>query len=70
MHQSLSKTPLSALRSLWACMSLVTFPSFNPQSQPFSEVLIMNGPGTCVILCMAVYVNKVCVPLSLRLQIR
>lgn len=46
-------------------MSLVTFPSLNPKSLPFSEVLIMNGPGTCVILCMAVYINKVCVPPSL-----
>jgi hypothetical protein len=25
----------------------------------FADVLLLNGPGTCLMLCIAVYVNRV-----------
>ncbi|KAK0460985.1 glycosyltransferase family 1 protein [Desarmillaria tabescens] len=61
VHQSLLSSPLTVLWSLFSCMQHVTFSPFLSSSsapQPFADVLILNGPGTCLSLCIAVYVNK------------
>lgn len=28
------------------------------RGRPFADVLLLNGPGTCVVLCLAVYLTK------------
>ncbi|KAF8973219.1 UDP-N-acetylglucosamine transferase subunit ALG14 [Flammula alnicola] len=59
VHQSLLATPLSALHSLLACTYHVTLrPLCSSKKLKFADVLILNGPGTCFMLCMAVYINK------------
>ncbi|KAF9033290.1 glycosyltransferase family 1 protein [Hymenopellis radicata] len=61
VHQSLLSTPPTACRSLVTCISLITIkPIFVRSSSkgPFADVLLLNGPGTCLILCLAVYLNK------------
>ena len=42
-------------------MYYVTFLPLLPlgNSKAFADVLIVNGPGTCFVLCLAVYINKV-----------
>ncbi|KIY73109.1 glycosyltransferase family 1 protein [Cylindrobasidium torrendii FP15055 ss-10] len=57
VHQSIVSTPPTALRSLFACIKLMTMsPLLGASTVP--DVLILNGPGTCLILCLAVYVSK------------
>ncbi|KAF8176034.1 glycosyltransferase family 1 protein [Pholiota molesta] len=57
VHQPLITTPLGALKSLLTCLQYITLrPLFSPQKP--ADVLILNGPGTSFILCIAVYVNK------------
>ncbi|KAG7440034.1 glycosyltransferase family 1 protein [Guyanagaster necrorhizus] len=60
VHQSLFSIPLTAFWSLSRCMQLVTLSPLlsSSSSQPFADVLILNGPGTCLSLCIAVYVSK------------
>ncbi|KAG2145983.1 glycosyltransferase family 1 protein [Suillus bovinus] len=56
VHQSLLSTPPDAIRSLLACMYLVLVRPLLKKGafqQPFVDLLILNGPGTCVILCTA-----------------
>ncbi|KAJ7703133.1 oligosaccharide biosynthesis protein Alg14-like protein [Mycena rosella] len=57
VHQSLATTPPTAFYSLLSCIYHVTFPHGRARAS-FADVLILNGPGTCFILCIAVYVNK------------
>ena len=50
------------MHSVLACIYLVTIaPLLKKDSSrtPFADLLILNGPGTCVTLCAAVMVNKV-----------
>ncbi|KAK7692745.1 hypothetical protein QCA50_004378 [Cerrena zonata] len=57
VHQPLITTPVTAAHSL--AFSLYYFalaPAFT--GKPFADVLILNGPGTCCMLCLAVYFNK------------
>lgn len=65
VHQSLLLTPPTAFLSLLVCIYHVTvaplFLSRSPRS-PFADVLILNGPGTCFVLCGAIYLNKVSIP--------
>ncbi|KZS98313.1 oligosaccharide biosynthesis protein Alg14 like protein, partial [Sistotremastrum niveocremeum HHB9708] len=59
VHQSLLSTPFSALVSLWSCLDLcVIGPLLS--GKPFTEVVILNGPGTCVMICLAIYIARVC----------
>lgn len=61
VHQPLLTTPLSSARSLTVCAYHITLlPLLS--GKPWADVLILNGPGTCVMLCLAVYLNKVCAP--------
>ncbi|KAF8070498.1 glycosyltransferase family 1 protein [Lyophyllum atratum] len=59
VHQSLVTTPPTALFSLVTCIYYVMFAPFFRKGRPvFADVLLVNGPGTCFILCIGVYVNK------------
>ncbi|KIM40081.1 glycosyltransferase family 1 protein [Hebeloma cylindrosporum] len=59
VHQSLITTPLAALYSLMVCSyHLTLLPLFSHGHRTFADILILNGPGTCFILCIAVYINK------------
>ncbi|KAI0374127.1 oligosaccharide biosynthesis protein Alg14 like protein, partial [Pilatotrama ljubarskyi] len=58
VHQSLLTTPFTAVFSLAAAVWHFTLaPILRRASVP--EVLLLNGPGTCLVLCMAVYVNRI-----------
>jgi len=60
IHQSLITTVPTAIISFFNCVDHVTMqPLLSPgDPRPFADVLILNGPGTCFVLCAAVYVNK------------
>ena len=63
VHQSLLSTPFSALWSLTFCIYQLTVgPIFSPRMREnfLTDVLVLNGPGTCASLCIAVLVNRVC----------
>lgn len=61
VHQSLVSTPPTMLLSLLDAIYHITIvPFFASPSTPFADVLLLNGPGTCFVLCLAVYLNKVC----------
>ena len=38
---------------------LTLLPFLSCRYRNFADILILNGPGTCFILCIAVYINKV-----------
>lgn len=62
VHQSLLSTPFSALWSLTFCIYQLTVgPIFSPRMREnfLTDVLVLNGPGTCASLCIAVLVNRV-----------
>ncbi|TFK54435.1 glycosyltransferase family 1 protein [Heliocybe sulcata] len=60
VHQSLLATPPAALYSLASCIYHVTILPLmrTGRSTPLAEVLLLNGPGTCLTLCMAAYINR------------
>ncbi|KJA24260.1 glycosyltransferase family 1 protein [Hypholoma sublateritium FD-334 SS-4] len=59
VHQPLIATPLGALQSLLACVRYITLaPLYNKKRPTFADVLILNGPGTSFVVCLAVYINK------------
>ncbi|KAJ7178486.1 glycosyltransferase family 1 protein [Mycena crocata] len=58
LHQPLITTPPTALYSLLSCIYHVTIAHSLCRQPSFADVLILNGPGTCFVLCIAVYVNK------------
>jgi len=62
VHQAIWTALPAFLHSVLACICLVTVaPLFkkDPFGTPIADLLIMNGPGTCVVLCYAVMLNKV-----------
>ena len=62
VHQPLLTTPPDAVKSLLACINLISvYPLFMKGAfrRPFADLLILNGPGTCVILYAAVLLNRV-----------
>ncbi|KAH9948550.1 glycosyltransferase family 1 protein [Amylocystis lapponica] len=57
VHQTLLTTPLTAACSLVVCVYHISIsPLFLHSSSV--DVLILNGPGTCFVLCMAAYLNR------------
>ncbi|KAL0956554.1 hypothetical protein HGRIS_002691 [Hohenbuehelia grisea] len=61
VHQSLFTTPYTSLRCLLMCVYHVTISpvtTSTPSFSPFSDVLILNGPGTCFVLCLAICLNR------------
>ncbi|KAL9939240.1 hypothetical protein V8E36_002053 [Tilletia maclaganii] len=74
VHQSFATTPFSAAYCLLICLVHVIARPLQAQWQPsprpgrrriaahdaiFANLLLLNGPGTCVPLVLAVYVRKV-----------
>jgi len=61
VYQPFITTLPTAIMSFLACMDHVTMEPLlsRGDGRPFADVLILNGPGTCLVLCAAVYVNKV-----------
>ncbi len=57
VHQSLLTSPLASAWSLAICVYHVSLAPLL-LAKPFADVLILNGPGTCVMLCLAVYLNR------------
>lgn len=57
VHQNILTVPFTTLRSLLAAVYHVTFaPQLSGESA--FDVLLLNGPGTCVVLCLAAYINR------------
>jgi len=57
VHQSLLTTPFSAFLSfIWCIYHLSLLPLM--KNLKYADILILNGPGTCFVLCLAVYFNK------------
>jgi beta-1,4-N-acetylglucosaminyltransferase len=59
VHQNTLTIPFTALRSLLASLYHITLATRFPGHPPSFDVLLLNGPGTCFVLCMVVYVNRV-----------
>ncbi|KIP08435.1 glycosyltransferase family 1 protein [Phlebiopsis gigantea 11061_1 CR5-6] len=57
VHQSLLTTPISSVWSLIVCVYHITLLPLLT-GQRWADVLVLNGPGTCVMLCLAVYLNR------------
>jgi len=54
-------TPPTALMSFLMCIYHTTVSPIlfrGAARLPFADILILNGPGTCFVLCAAIYVNK------------
>ncbi|KAI0250364.1 glycosyltransferase family 1 protein [Lactifluus subvellereus] len=58
VHQNTLTIPFTALRSLLAALYHVTLAPRLPGHSASFDVLLLNGPGTCFVLCVAVYVNR------------
>ncbi|KAF7782595.1 hypothetical protein Agabi119p4_1971 [Agaricus bisporus var. burnettii] len=61
VHQSIFSTPPSALWSLLVCIYYLTVEPllmFQTQTKIMTDVLVLNGPGTCITLSIAVLINK------------
>lgn len=57
VHQPLITTPVTAAYSLIVSLYHIALAPVL-SGKPFADVLILNGPGTCCMLCLAVYFNK------------
>ncbi|KDR75846.1 hypothetical protein GALMADRAFT_248574 [Galerina marginata CBS 339.88] len=59
VHQPLITIPISVAYSLLFCAYHLTLrPFLNFKTSKFADVLVLNGPGTCLMLCIVVYMNK------------
>ncbi|KAJ6593963.1 oligosaccharide biosynthesis protein Alg14-like protein, partial [Mycena capillaripes] len=54
VHQPMVTAPPTAFYSLLSCIYHITFAHI----PSFADVLILNGPGTCFVLCIAVYFSR------------
>lgn len=62
VHQSSFSASFTTFKCFLACVHLVTIaPLFQNTTlrKPFVDLLIMNGPGTCVPLCAAIILNRI-----------
>lgn len=62
VHQSSLSASFTTFKCFLACVHLVTIaPLFQNVTlgKPFVDLLIMNGPGTCVPLCAAIMLNRI-----------
>ncbi|ELU39115.1 Alg14 domain-containing protein [Rhizoctonia solani AG-1 IA] len=57
VHQSLASTPFTALRSLAWTFQSMALPAILSK-KGFADVLLINGPGTCVALVLVAYFNR------------
>jgi len=60
VHQSLLTLPVTALRSLLVSFYYVTLAPrlLGDSFRVDVDVLLLNGPGTCFVLCLAAYINR------------
>ncbi|VDB95282.1 unnamed protein product [Peniophora sp. CBMAI 1063] len=58
VHQSLLTTPFSASKTLLGSLLYMTVPALRRRFQDVPEVLLLNGPGTCFVLCVAALINR------------
>ena len=66
VHQAWLSTPLTVLIAFIACIKHVVLPSFTrsrpsqkeQQSLPFADLILMNGPGTCVPIVASVWILR------------
>lgn len=56
VHQDWLTVPFSTLRSFWTCWK-VTRPISSSTKEPFSDLLLMNGPGTCIPILFALHLH-------------
>jgi beta-1,4-N-acetylglucosaminyltransferase len=61
VHQNLLTLPFTALRSLLVSIYYVTLAPrlLGDFFRVDVDVLLLNGPGTCFVLCVAAYINRV-----------
>ncbi|KAF8482801.1 glycosyltransferase family 1 protein [Russula ochroleuca] len=57
VHQNILTVPFTTIRSFLASVYHVTFAPRLSGDSTF-DVMLLNGPGTCVVLCIATYVNR------------
>lgn len=56
VHQTWLSTPLTVLIAFIACFKHIVLPSFRAQqTSPFADLILMNGPGTCVPIVASVW---------------
>lgn len=74
VHQSFLSTPVSVLISFAFCVEHVVRRPLWAKWQcradddtRFADLVLMNGPGTCVPLVAAIYISRVSFPLPLRI---
>lgn len=61
--QPLLSTMVSVLKTLYiASLRLFLIPLLKNPRRPFVDLLIVNGPGTCVVLVLVSYIRRVRVP--------
>jgi len=59
VYQPLWTTPPTIFYSLLACIYYMTLPVlWKNHRNAYPQVLLLNGPGTCFVLCAAVYLNR------------
>ncbi|KZP34617.1 glycosyltransferase family 1 protein [Athelia psychrophila] len=59
VHQTILTTPYTALYSLIACLYHTTIKPRLSGRRTFADALLLNGPGTCFILAVSTYVNRI-----------
>jgi len=57
VHQPLRSVPFTFTRSLLHTVR-IALPSSKSGSSALGDVLLMNGPGTCVVLCASVWLAR------------
>ncbi|KAH9053279.1 glycosyltransferase family 1 protein [Lactarius vividus] len=60
VHQNLLTIPVTALRSFLVSFYYVTLAPrrLGDSSKADVNVILLNGPGTCFVLCVAAYINR------------
>ncbi|MCO5549560.1 hypothetical protein L7F22_003032 [Adiantum nelumboides] len=63
VHQAWLSTPLTVLIAFIACIKHIVLPSFSlsrkdQPSLPFADLILMNGPGTCVPIVASVWILR------------
>ncbi|PWN35145.1 glycosyltransferase family 1 protein [Meira miltonrushii] len=66
VHQAWLSTPLTVLIAFIACIKHIVLPSFSRSAQsgkqqhssPFADLILMNGPGTCVPIVASVWILR------------
>jgi len=75
VHQSFMTTPLSLARSFATCFKIIAVDPLlghgrskrrkeDERKRVFADLVLMNGPGTCVPVVLAVYILRVSAELS------